>query len=303
MAVIRYLKRNEIDTAKWDNCVDTAANGLIYGYSYYLDALCSHWEGFVLDDYAAVMPMPWRKKWGIRYIYHAPFLQRLGIYGSNITIDVINAFYTKAIQKFLYINFTVSPPAPATSARLNQRTNFIIDLNKPYAEIEAAYKEECRANITKAKKRGCTFTDNLPAELVIKLYRDAYGRLQVRNSADTYERMLRLLAEASRRRTVRLCGVIDALGNVIFGAVVFMDARRLYYIMGAPTIAGRQKRATYFFIDHILKSHASTPMLFDFEGSDLPNVAKFYRKFSPETEHYFQMTINRLPALLRWFVE
>jgi hypothetical protein len=284
-------------------CVDTAANGLVYGYSYYLDALCSHWDGLVLDDYAAVMPLPWRKKWGIRYVYHAPFLQRLGIYGNNITADAVNAFYNIAVRKFPYINFTISLPAPATSARLKQRTNFIIDLNKPYTEIAAAYTQECRANITKAKKRGCTFTDNLPPELIIKLYREAYGHLQVKNSAQAFERMLRLLAEASRRRTVRLCGVTDPLGNVVFGAAIFKDARRLYYIMGAPTETGRQARATYFFIDHLLESYAGTPLLFDFEGSDLPNVAAFYRKFAPETEHYIQLTANRLPAPLRWFVK
>jgi hypothetical protein len=303
MAGIQYLKRHEINTVKWDNCVDTAVNGLVYGYSYYLDALCSNWDGLVLDDYAAVMPLPWRKKWGIRYVYHAPFLQRLGIYGNNITADAVNVFYNIAIREFPYINFTVSPPAPATSSRLKQRTNFFIDLNKPYAQIAAAYTEECRANITKAKKRGCTFTDNLPPEFIIKLYHEAYGHLQVRNSTETFERMLRLLADASRGGSVRLCGVTDASGNVVFGAAIFLDARRLYYVLGAPTETGRQKRATYFFIDHLLKSYAGQHLLFDFEGSDLPNVATFYQKFAPETERYFQITINRLPAPLRWLVK
>jgi hypothetical protein len=236
----------------------------------------------VLNDYEAVMPLPWRKKWGLRYVYHAPFLQRLGIYGNNVTADAVNAFYNMATCKFPFINFTISPPAPTTSARLKKRTNFIVDLNKSYAKIEAAYTDECRANITKARKRGCTFTDNLPAELVIELYREVYGHLQVRNSSETFLRMLRLLAEANRRRTVRLCGVSDALGKVVFGAAVFMDARRLYYF---------------------LKSYAGNPMLFDFEGSDLPNVAAFYQKFAPETEHYFQITANRLPAPLRGFVK
>jgi hypothetical protein len=115
--------------------------------------------------------------------------------------------------------------------------------------------------------------------------------------------MLRLLHEASLRRKVLLCGVTDAARNVIFGAAIFIDSNRLYYVLGAPTEEGRQKRATYFFIDHILKSYAGTGLLFDFEGSDLPTVSAFYRKFGPKTEHYFELTINRFPIPRKWQVK
>jgi hypothetical protein len=80
---IQHLTRNEIDSIKWNNCVERSANGLIYAFSYYLDALCDNWDAFVIDDYNAIMPLPWRKKAGIKYIYAPPFIQQLGIIGTH----------------------------------------------------------------------------------------------------------------------------------------------------------------------------------------------------------------------------
>ena len=59
---IKYLQHKEIDKAKWDACIEQAPNGLIYSYSWYLDAMSKHWDALVLKDYEAVMPLTWNKK-------------------------------------------------------------------------------------------------------------------------------------------------------------------------------------------------------------------------------------------------
>ena len=61
---IKYLQYKEIDKAKWDVCITNAPNGLIYGYSFYLDCMARRWDALVLGDYEAVMPLTWNKKYG-----------------------------------------------------------------------------------------------------------------------------------------------------------------------------------------------------------------------------------------------
>ena len=61
-AQIHFLKRNEIDTEKWNTCIENATNGLIYSYNFYLDGLCDNWDALVADDYKFLFPLPWRKK-------------------------------------------------------------------------------------------------------------------------------------------------------------------------------------------------------------------------------------------------
>ena len=82
IANIQHLIHSEIDKIKWDACIDKARNGLIYGYSIYLDHMAKHWNGLVLNDYETVMPLIWNKKYGITYCYQPPFTQQFGLFGD-----------------------------------------------------------------------------------------------------------------------------------------------------------------------------------------------------------------------------
>jgi hypothetical protein len=81
---IHYLQRHEIDPIKWDACVTAAANGLIYGLSFYLDAITAgQWDGLVLDEYRAVMPLTWNRKFGFYYLYQPFCTPCLGVFGGS----------------------------------------------------------------------------------------------------------------------------------------------------------------------------------------------------------------------------
>ena len=66
---IVYTKHTYIDKQKWDECILKSHNGLIYSTAAYLDSMAGSWDALILNDYEAVMPLPWRKKFGIQYIY------------------------------------------------------------------------------------------------------------------------------------------------------------------------------------------------------------------------------------------
>ena len=73
--MIRYIRRKEIDIAKYDACIETAINARIYAYSWYLDIVADNWDILVLNDYEAVMPLPWRSKYFIKYVYPPAWTQ------------------------------------------------------------------------------------------------------------------------------------------------------------------------------------------------------------------------------------
>jgi hypothetical protein len=130
MENIRYLVNKDIDKEKWDNCIDNAANGLIYGYSFYLDAMAKNWDALVLNDYEAVMPLTWNKKYGICYLYQPPFLQQLGIFNTTtLREEVKNAFIMAGLKRFrfveLFVNFKIGEDQP----------NFILPLHEPFEKI------------------------------------------------------------------------------------------------------------------------------------------------------------------------
>ena len=63
--MIQYLKHNEIDKKKWNDCIDHSVNNLIYSYSWYLDIVCPNWNALLEDDYTSIMPLTAGKKYGI----------------------------------------------------------------------------------------------------------------------------------------------------------------------------------------------------------------------------------------------
>ena len=82
MENIRYLERRDIDKSKWDACISKAPNQNIYGYAAYLDTMAVNWDALIINDYEAVLPLPWKKKFGICYLYTPRFTSPLAVYGQ-----------------------------------------------------------------------------------------------------------------------------------------------------------------------------------------------------------------------------
>ena len=106
---IQYLTYQEIDFTKWDFCIAQSANKLIYVEANYLNKIATNWDAIVLNDYDAVMPLIWRKKMGIRYLYQPAFLQQAGIYSKyNLTEEITEAFISLASTHFKFAEISIN---------------------------------------------------------------------------------------------------------------------------------------------------------------------------------------------------
>src|SRR5215469_3711743 len=185
---IQYLNHREIERSKWDKCIDEASNGLIYGYSFYLDHIAKHWDALVINDYETVMPLTWNKKFGIYYLYQPAFAANLGVFGKDLTKEIVNEFIQCVPEKFKLIEISLN-----TGNTIPSLTNFIscanyaLSLNNNYENIYRGYRENHQRNIQKALQSGCWVKKNIPVEEVIALNKE-----QMKNvtsiSDDDYDR-------------------------------------------------------------------------------------------------------------------
>ena len=106
---IHYLTYQQIIKTKWDACIDKADNGLIYAYSFYLDAMAKHWDALVMNDYEAVMPLTWNKKYSIHYLYQPPFTACLGVFGKLLTAETVTNSYRQFHQNLNTGIFILTP--------------------------------------------------------------------------------------------------------------------------------------------------------------------------------------------------
>src|SRR5687767_3092430 len=106
---LQYLQRKHIDTRQWDRCIANAANGLLYAHSFYLDYMADNWDALVLGDYEAVMPLTWRRKYGIYYLYQPFVTASLGVFTSRpIDETLMTTFISNIPRKFKLIDIDLN---------------------------------------------------------------------------------------------------------------------------------------------------------------------------------------------------
>jgi hypothetical protein len=300
---VKYLVNSEIDKVKWDACISKAFNGVIYGYSFYLDHMADQWDGLVLNDYEAVMPLPWRKKYGIKYAYQPFFTAQGGVFFTQtLSSEVIEKFINTIPGAFRYLSLHLNEMLhflPSTRYKLLNRTNYVLFLHQQYEALYKNYTEDAKKNLRRAEKFQTIIQPFDDVSAVIALYRQQYGKLNNKIDDECYSRLQKLVQYLLQKK-MALCYQVLLNNETVAAAIFLKDNKRLYYILGAPTTKGRETKAVHILIDFIIKSHACSELALDFEGSDIGSVADFYIKFGPQKKTYQQFIYNRLPFILRW---
>lgn len=299
---IQYLTRDEIDTNRWNNCIDTAGNGLIYSYHFYLDLMAKQWHGLVLNDYEAVMPLTWNRKYGIAYLYQPFLTAQLGVFGKTISAELLEAFLNAIPSQFRYWDFYLnhSNVFESENFHLYQRANYVLDLNRPYQELHDNYSENIQRNIRKAEQAGCRAGKNFDVEKVIGLALQQM-RTYTNESKDNVERFRKLYRFLHYQEKAIAYGTFSAQDKLLASCVFFFSHNRTYYILVGNHPDGRTIGASHALIDAFIKDHAGKNLALDFEGSDIRNLALFYSSFGAVEEKYAGIKVNKLPFYLKWF--
>lgn len=299
---VRYLRYHEIDSTKWDNCIAEASNGLIYAYSWYLNALCEDWDALVMDDYKAVMPLPNRKKWGIQYLYQPFFCASLGVFaGNTISPEDLECFLKSIPKQFAYwdicLNYGNNHALKAFKTIL--RNNYTLPLHQPYETISQQYRTNLKRNLERAQKNGLSYSNNIDELEVIELAKPTMGRFAHIQQKD-WDGFLNVVEQAKKRNCCEIVGV-HFNQQLVASAIFFYSHQRWYYILAGNHPNGKTLGASHLLLDRFIAKHAGTDTLLDFEGSDAESLAFFYSSFGAQTEIYPALKINKLPAPLRWF--
>jgi hypothetical protein len=299
---INYLSRKEINTAKWDQCIDKADNGLIYAYSFYLDHIALQWDALVLNDYQTVMPLTWNKKYGIYYLFQPLLCAQLGVFGNNIDKNLVSSFLKSIPKKFRYWDISLNHGNGflLNDFHLHERNNFILSLNKPYENLLSNYRENSKRNINKSRQLGCYLKKDFGAEKVIQLAIDQMKNYTLTKAGD-FDKFYKLYLLLHKRQQALTYGIFSAQHELLASCIFFFSHSRAYYILVGNHPDGKSIGASHALIDSFIKEHSGTGLILDFEGSDIKNLAFFYSSFGAAEEKYPAIKLNRLSWLGRLF--
>jgi hypothetical protein len=294
--VIRFLEHKEIDPAKWDACIENSPASLPYGFSWFLDIVAESWCGLVLDDYKAVMPLPYKQRLGIRYIYQPFFTQQLGVFCKDEAADFLAAIPKSFIR--VHTNLNWKNTSTKYKKELSAETNLVLDLDLPFGKIKAGFSENCRRNLKKAQKGDLRIEACKAAEL-IKIFQSTKGKEIAHLKEENYSTLEKLVKTFEKKRIAEVTGVFDPEKNLLGGAVFLRHKNRNIFFFSALTEKGKELSILNFLLMNFIESKAGTKELLDFEGSNKPSLARFYRGFGATEQNYSSFKTDRLPALVK----
>jgi len=301
--LIRYLKNSEIDTEKWDGCIKSSFNGIIYAYAWYLDIVHENWEALVEDDYIRVMPLPASKKMGISYIMQPFFMQQLGIFSKNmLTPDIVRSFIDNIPEKFKIVDINLNSynTIDGDDLVLLRNDNYVLDLINKYAVLSKKYSSNTKRNLKKSLKKKLTLAKGIKPEGLISLFKENRGKRLKKWSEPEYDRLKRLMYRVLYKGSGLLYGVFDEHNQLCAGAFFTRTQNRLIFLFSATNDAGKESAAMTFLIDSIIRKFSPNKLVLDFEGSNEENLARFYKGFGAKRVTYIRLQKNTLGILLRW---
>ncbi|MEO7523105.1 MAG: hypothetical protein ABIT58_03380 [Ferruginibacter sp.] len=281
-------------------------NGLIYANSFYLDALAKNWDALILNDYEAVMPLPWKRKWGIRYLYQPAFVQQMGIfYTKEFTKDLTRAFLDAAFQRFKFaeitLNFANNIELPADHLIISKRNNFMLDLHRPYEELHDNYDPSFTKSLRRVRKFNLAYMESSNFQRIIQLYKKLYSQKLPYISRQNYLQLENICAHLFKEKKIIVRLVRNGSNRLLAAVVLMKDENRIYNIISCLSGEGKRREANYFLYDNIIQEFANSSLMLDFEGSDVEGIAAFYKKFNPQNQPYPFVKFNNLPWYIKLF--
>lgn len=295
--MIKHLKNSEIDIVKWDQCINQSFNGNVYVLSWYLDITHEGWEALVENEYERVMPLPVSKKYSIYYMLQPFFIQQLGVFSTKrLNPEVINKFISHIPGHIRYVNINLNSFNKVKNDRLQlvKNVNHIQDMIKEYPLIAKKYSTNTKRNLKKSQKNKLSLMKNIKPEAVVNLFKLNKGKQIEKWNDHHYHKLSRLMYSAVYKGKGLVYGVFTEGNQLCAGAFFVKSNNRLIFLFSGADQTAKETGAMTFLIDSVIREFSPSQLVLDFEGSNDPNLARFYKGFGAKEIEYMGLEINRL---------
>lgn len=284
--MIQFVEAKNIDPKKWDDLIFASQGSTIFATYEFLSLSASTWGALIKDDYQWVIPIPYRKKWGVYYIYSPPFISRLGLFARTplSNKDIHNAF-TYIPKKFQLVELILN-----RSISIHDQTEFCsfeLNLNQDYQEIWSGYSENTKRNVKSSNKHNLMVSESVEMDEIIELFKQNRGKNIGKTIPDThFETLKNLVDYAERNGNIEKWAVYNQDNQLLAGALFLKDQTRSWFWFSGRDNARAEYKAMFYLIDQYIQKFANSPLILDFNGSNNPNVARFYSGFGASPYHY-----------------
>lgn len=293
MSEWNFRKLEPRHASLWDQEALRQSGSSIYMHSLYLDEVAPGW-GYLENNKGIKIPIWLRKRWGLTEITHPLFIQHFKpIYpGFDEHFD-LNGFL-KALEPIASrISLQLDlPPVPAPIGwKVQERVSYRMHLPNQKEELEAGYSNHHKRILKKSP--GLILSAESEITEFANLFKQEMPRLSGLEAVDL-ESVERLMTWISIKRRGQLF-TARLEDELLAGCFILHSGNRLLYQWAVSSSKGKDVQAMHHLIAFVLESYVGSDMEFDFEGSMLPGLQRFYAGFGAKPYIYMRLTRNSLP--------
>lgn len=252
-------------------------------------------------EVTGVLPFVFRKKWGLTFFDQPPLTPYGGVwikypegqkYATRLSyekeiytslLDKLPRFHSY-VQKF-YPGFTNWLPWYWKGYKQTTAYTYIIEDLTDHPRIFSDFKENIRREIRKAEKN-ITIHNAVNGEQLythkVKTYKASGQFLNI-----PLEYVNKIIDFASRNKCGELLEARDEHNLVHASALFVWDSKTTYYLFGASDPENKNSGAMSLLMWEAIKRSSHHSVQFNFEGSMIEEVERFFRGFGAKQVPYF----------------
>lgn len=285
--MIRYLKHSEINPEKWNQAVHNSLFSTIFVEYEMLDLLTGSdtWDALVQGNYEAVMPLPYRKKGVLKYVYTPFFMPQMGILSEKeLLTNDIQDFLSEASKHFVLADLLLNEKVVFQKQYDICFVSYILQLQHAYSELYSQFHDNTKRNIKAGEKTQCRVTiGEEQVSKIIEMFRNNRGQM---GSVHYHDRDYQILENVANyllnRNLLDLYGVRTPEGKLAAGALFVKDGKRRWFWFSGRDNALSNSKPMFILLNSYIRDHAESEFVLDFNGSTNPNVARLYQSFGSQ---------------------
>lgn len=322
------LQVNKIDLndeeliSKWDDFVDDSKEGTFYHKSFWLlnnkgsnFKSAQSYDLYYVEDknkkWMAAFYIPYSKKAGKDFIVMPHMTPFSGIMFSSsiekLTVSKrignkkdINELFIQKLKEKTMLYYSFSPEhvdlQPFIWAKYPTGVRYTYRLQLNDEKIMWSNLQE-KTSVNKSKKANVTYKWGKEEylDMFMELNSQSFEKQGI-NSFDTA--LTKRLIENSFKNDSCVIGIIfDEDETPLGGCVLAYDTKRVYYIMGGISRSNNFAMSALLWEAIIHSRDILKLEVFDFEGSMIPSIERYFRKFGGDITPYY--TLNNLLMIVK----
>ena len=296
--MIKRLKYEEVDWQKYQNCLECSEQYIFFAEKKYLDLLLhQNWEILVDNDYEAVMPVPLAKKLGFNFVVMPLQTQQLGIFSEKDTPELNESFLAFFQQNYKVFYYAFNAKNEFTTL-LKTRKNYKL-FAEDYENIKKKYSIHRRRNvrITDVLQDKIKFTEaeNLNHSEIFFI-ENVIGFPNSSLKKRAFENMKNFLSQ-------NLLKVYELYfeGELASQAYLIESEKEDFLVNFINDKKFSKYNLSSIILDQIFRKNIEKKD-FNFHGSNISEIAEFYRRFGATEENYAFVENSKIQLLKSYFI-